>query len=184
MPDASCTRSLACEKVKAHEVVTEGPAGSSGIPARNGFNGCSGLSLVIGLFCHHRLARVLRDLNASVEASGPHGFAVRFRAVRQRRIHVHRIPPRVRDDREPPLLVGRDSGICSCDLGESETRIFLRRRLDRPNRIDLAEEFFLMTFVATTRGICWKRPPSHSSSRVRLQLTTGEQMRGLFQRRT
>jgi hypothetical protein len=25
------------------------------------------------------------------------------RAVRYRRIHVHRIPPRVRDDREPPL---------------------------------------------------------------------------------
>jgi hypothetical protein len=44
------------------------------------------------------------QLDASVEASGPHDFAVRFSAVRQRRIHVHRIPPRVRDDREPPLL--------------------------------------------------------------------------------
>ena len=44
-----------------------------------------------------------RELDASVGASGPHVFAVRFHAVRYRRIRVHRIPPRVRDDREPPL---------------------------------------------------------------------------------
>ena len=43
------------------------------------------------------------NLSASVGASGPHDFAVRFSAVRQRRIRVHRIPSRVRDDREPPL---------------------------------------------------------------------------------
>jgi hypothetical protein len=42
-------------------------------------------------------------LDASVEASGPHVFAVRINAVRYRHLHVHRIPPRVRDDREPPL---------------------------------------------------------------------------------
>jgi hypothetical protein len=36
--------------------------------------------------------------------SGPHDFAVRLSAIRQRRIRVHRIPFRVRDDREPPLL--------------------------------------------------------------------------------
>jgi hypothetical protein len=55
---------------------------------------------------------------------GPHDFAVRISAVRlrvgcsltnpvraalrfqlrARRCHVHRIPPRVRDDREPPLF--------------------------------------------------------------------------------
>ena len=32
------------------------------------------------------------DLNASVEASGPHDFAVRVSAVRQGHFHVHRIP--------------------------------------------------------------------------------------------
>jgi hypothetical protein len=47
-------------------------------------------------------------LDASVEASGPRVFAVRFSAVRYRHIRVHRIPPRVRDDREPPLKMGRD----------------------------------------------------------------------------
>ena len=45
----------------------------------------------------------LRQLDASVGASGPHDFAVRLGAVRQRHRHVHRIPSRVRDDRETPL---------------------------------------------------------------------------------
>ena len=31
-------------------------------------------------------------------------------------VRVHRIPPRVRDDREPPLCVGRDSGRYEGDL--------------------------------------------------------------------
>ena len=48
--------------------------------------------------------RTSARLNASVEASGPHDFAVRLSAIRQRRIRVHRIPPRVRDDRDTPLL--------------------------------------------------------------------------------
>ena len=44
-----------------------------------------------------------QELDTSVGVSGPHDFAVRFGVVRQRHCHVHRIPPRVRDDREPPL---------------------------------------------------------------------------------
>ena len=61
------------------------------------------LSPVIGLFCHRRSTSYPAKLNASVEASGPHDFAVRLSAIRQRRIRVHRIPPRVRDDRDTPL---------------------------------------------------------------------------------
>jgi hypothetical protein len=64
----------------------------------------------------------LRELDASIGASGPHDFAVRCnisrpRAVdrsriqrtrpaipsRAKRCRVHRIPPRVRDDRDTPL---------------------------------------------------------------------------------
>jgi hypothetical protein len=57
-------------------------------------------------------------------ASGPHGFAVRFGVVRparrcsltetalrtlaRRRCRVHHIPSRVRDDRDTPLLPGKD----------------------------------------------------------------------------
>jgi hypothetical protein len=64
------------------------------------------LSPVIGLFCHRRLRHLLRKLDASVEASGPHDFAVRLKRIRQSAIHVHRIPPRVRDDRDTPLQGG------------------------------------------------------------------------------
>jgi hypothetical protein len=46
-----------------------------------------------------------RELDAGVEASGPHDFAVREPgASRQMRSRVHRIPPRVRDDRDTPLM--------------------------------------------------------------------------------
>ena len=61
------------------------------------------LSPVIGLSCHRRLRIATRKLDAGVEASGPHDFTVRVSAVRQSRRRVHRIPPRVRDDRDTPL---------------------------------------------------------------------------------
>ncbi len=61
-------------------------------------------------FLSPSLAKIAsRKLDAGVEASGPHDFAVRIGAVRQERQRGHRIPPRVRDDREPPLCVGRDA---------------------------------------------------------------------------
>jgi hypothetical protein len=67
------------------------------------FYGLYVLSPEIGLSCLRRLRGLLRKLDASVEASGPHDFAVRLGAVRYRHLRVHRILPRVRDDREPPL---------------------------------------------------------------------------------
>jgi hypothetical protein len=70
------------------------------------------LSPVIGLFCHRHQRNCFHQLNASVEASGPHDFAVRLSAIRQKRIRVHRIPPRVRDDRDTPLCGTRRRGFC------------------------------------------------------------------------
>jgi hypothetical protein len=52
-----------------------------------------------------------QELDAGVEASGPHDFTVRFSAVRQKRRRVHRIQPRVRDDRDTPLEWGGRPGI-------------------------------------------------------------------------
>jgi len=67
-----------------------------------------------------------QDLTPTAEASGPHDFAVRFNAVvlravyrsrvfarpaippARRRCRVHRIPSRVRDDRDTPLVPGKD----------------------------------------------------------------------------
>jgi len=68
------------------------------------------LSPGIGLSCPRRLRLIIRRLGASVEASGPHDFAVRRIVTRQlmtrastaSRLHV-------RDDRETPLGVGRDT---------------------------------------------------------------------------
>jgi hypothetical protein len=76
-------------------------------------------------------------LDASVEASGPHVFAVRFSTVRYRHIHVHRIPPRVRDDRDTPLVVGRDGVGYGSDLGRHESENIFRYgdRQPRPHQI-------------------------------------------------
>ena len=76
--------------------------GNPAFPAR-WFTAYSALSLVTGLSCHHRHADNSTRLDASVGASGPHGFAVRLSAVRYRHVSVHRIPPRVRDDHDTPL---------------------------------------------------------------------------------
>jgi hypothetical protein len=88
---------------EAHERSHHGHTGITRHSPRNGFNGLYVLSPVTGLVCHRRRRNCFRQLDASVGASGPHAFAVRLSAVRYRRIRVHRIPPRVRDDREPPL---------------------------------------------------------------------------------
>ena len=87
------------------------------------------LSPVTGLFCHRRLRIRFANLNASVGASGPYDFAVRLRAIRQRRISVHRIPPRVRDDRDTPFC-GTGRRRFKFDLGQKRTEIFLKMGLD------------------------------------------------------
>jgi hypothetical protein len=106
-PGARRTRSLVCENGKHTSVVTTGLPRSSGLPCAMVLTGSSALSLVTGLCCHHRKrnAQALSPLDASVGASGPHGFTVRVDALRP--AHHPRPPhpaPNVRDDRELPLL--------------------------------------------------------------------------------
>jgi hypothetical protein len=50
------------------------------------------LSPVTGLVCHRRWRKKLRQLDASVGASGPHDFAVRAGVARLATLRVHRIP--------------------------------------------------------------------------------------------
>jgi hypothetical protein len=75
---------------------------------RNGFTAYIVLSPVsrgsVATVAPKKLAS--QELDASIRASGPHDFAVRISAVRYRHISVHRIPPHVRDDHDPPLLSG------------------------------------------------------------------------------
>jgi hypothetical protein len=56
-----------------------------------------------GSFATVTCGKLFRTLDTSVGVSGPHVFAVRLSAVRQERLSVHRIPSRVRDDRDTPL---------------------------------------------------------------------------------
>src|SRR3954453_7168548 len=97
----SMHRQSRVQNKKAHEVVTTGSPKLPGTPARDGFTAYFVISPVIGLSCHRRL--LCRKLDARVEASGPHDLAVRISSVRQRCLRGHRIPPRVRDDRDTPL---------------------------------------------------------------------------------
>src|SRR5436190_4562090 len=109
MPGARCTRSLACESKKAHEVVTTGSPERPGIPRAMVLTVSFVISPVIGLCCHRRRQVTTCQLDASVEASGPHDFAVRISTVRQKHQPRPSHPvPNVRDDRETPLCVGRD----------------------------------------------------------------------------
>jgi hypothetical protein len=72
---------------------------------RNGFNKLlRALPGEPGLFATVASGYRFRQLDTSVGVSGPHDFTVRETAPFVSALpRVHRIPPRVRDDREPPL---------------------------------------------------------------------------------
>ena len=132
MPGARRTRSLVCKVLVAHECRHHGRTGTPGIPARNGFNGflralpgdracLSPSPSGYGFVCARSGRLASAGLDAGVEASGPHDFAVRSQCrssarfviahgktrpaitSRAQRCRVHRIPLRVRDDRDTPL---------------------------------------------------------------------------------
>jgi hypothetical protein len=78
MPGAHRTRSLACKnKISTRASSPRLQPDSPGIPARNGFNGFLRALPGDRLVCHRRLRSCLHRLDAGVEASGPHDFAVR-----------------------------------------------------------------------------------------------------------
>src|SRR3954466_6208635 len=109
---------------KAYELVTTGKPDDPAFPHAMVLTVSFAISPVIGLVCHRRLARLSAKLDASIEASGPHDFAVcvqhRSSAVPN---SVHRIPSRVRDDRERPS-VGRDGAIRTVFCLGEEARYF------------------------------------------------------------
>ena len=68
---------------------------------------------------------LLKSLTPAIGASGPHDFAVRIARIRRCALHVHRIPPHVRDDREPPLLSGGTGGIVTVICISEKQKYFL-----------------------------------------------------------
>jgi hypothetical protein len=99
------------------------------------------LSPVIGLVCHRHQRNCFRQLDAGVEASGPHDFAVRTRALSSL------APPASTASHPASVTIairpsgGRDGDGYRFDLGESGRGIFLEMRLDRANQIDRVQQF-------------------------------------------
>ncbi|MEH2607742.1 hypothetical protein V1293_000031 [Bradyrhizobium sp. AZCC 1693] len=150
----------------AHEHT--GTAGALRHSLRNGLTAYAALSLETNSSClHHcRLDGSIDPVGSTSppaawhqpRVSGPHGFAVRVSAVRlahrlplmrfnppcdhlvRRRCRVHHIPPRVRDDRDTPLLSRRDSAEIATDLGSIKSGKFLQGRLDDPNQIESVQQ--------------------------------------------
>ena len=125
------------QKMKPRKQVTTVTPETPGIPRAMVLTVSSGLSSGTGLCCPRRPRNRFHRLDASVGASGPYDFAVRVSAVRQKRCLRPSHPlPYVRDDRETPLCAGGNGHGYAGDLGQTGIGIFLRKGLDRWNRID------------------------------------------------
>src|SRR5438477_9966966 len=103
MPGARCARSLACKNKKHTSIVTTVTPETPGIPRTMVLTVSFVLFPVTGLCCHRRLA----DLSANLMPASGHQNHTTSPSTSvlfvKSTIGVHRIPSRVRDDREPPL---------------------------------------------------------------------------------
>jgi hypothetical protein len=101
MPGARCTRSLVC-KSRKHTSSHHRFSQTTRHSLRNGFNGLSSCSprrsgfivtvaqWIVGFAKPGRAHKTSARLDAGVEASGPHDFAVRVSIVRLRALIAHR----------------------------------------------------------------------------------------------
>jgi hypothetical protein len=130
-PGVRCTRSLVCESEKHTSVVTTGSPERSGLPCAMVLTGSSALSLVTGLSCHHYLRNEFASLTS---ASGCQDHTTSPSARRalssKRRFASTASRPAFRDDREPPLMMRRDSYFIKLILGRSGNEIFFESGLD------------------------------------------------------
>jgi hypothetical protein len=116
----------ACAVVESTRVSHHGHAGNVRHSPRDGFTAYPALSLVTGLSCHHRQRNNFRRLDASVGASGPHGFVVRRTAPSSE------APPASIASNPASVTIairpseGLDSAGCRSDLRRKGMKIFLR----------------------------------------------------------
>ena len=76
-----------------------------------------------------------RQLDASIETSGPHDFTVRFERARPSRPKRPSHPaPNVRDDRDTPLIRARDAGSNARDLPDVTSKSGCDRLARRANQ--------------------------------------------------
>ena len=111
MPGARCARSRACSVVKTRALVTTVTPETPGIPRAMVLTAYIALSPVTGLSCHRRPCRssLLKSLTP---ASGRQDHTTSPSAVtrprQKRRPASIASRTNVRDDRDTPLLAGRD----------------------------------------------------------------------------
>jgi hypothetical protein len=151
-PGARCTRGLACEKHKAKRTRAYRFSGSSPAFPAQWFYGLLRALPGDRAFLSPSPAGNSRRLDASVEASGPHDFAVRVGAVRHGHFHVHRIPHPTSVTTAKRPSCGRETADIWTDLPIRKIRIFSRKGLDRGGGTlpgDLPVGSFLRTCGAT-----------------------------------
>jgi hypothetical protein len=85
MPDARCTRSLACEIMESTRASHHRFTGTSRHSLHNGFTVSFVLSPVSRALLPPSSAVRLRQLDTGMRVSGPHDFAVRGSTIRQAR---------------------------------------------------------------------------------------------------
>jgi hypothetical protein len=147
MPGARSARSLACSK-KTCELVTTVTPETPGIPRAMVLTVSFVLSPVIGLCCHRRLwiesANLTPASRRQDHTTSPSAGSALVRSTTR----VHRIPSRVRDDRETPLC-GTGWRQYRFDLGRRRSGKFFHIGLDRANQIDLLQQ---IRFLAQRAG--------------------------------
>jgi hypothetical protein len=112
---------------------------------------------------------LLENLNASVEASGPHDFAVRVGAVRHGHFHVHRIPRPTSVTTAKRPSCGHETADIWTDLRFLKIRIFLEKGLDmgtRKHASDLPVGLLCRTHAPLTGGTTSRDGSGRGSHRL------------------
>jgi hypothetical protein len=127
MPGARCTRSLVCSVLVAHECSHRRRPGSPGIPARNGFNGFLRALLGDRACLSPSSALPSADLTpASRRQDHTTSPSASARFVK-RAGRVHRIPSRVLDDRDTPLVGDETAALIMLIWVRRETESFCKQ---------------------------------------------------------
>jgi hypothetical protein len=112
-PGACCTRGLACDLRKQKCTRAYRAAETLRPSLRSGFTAYNVISPENGSFASVATRTPSRDLTPAPRRQDHTTSPYASCALVYCAIRVHRIPPRVRDDREPPLVTGETRGIRS-----------------------------------------------------------------------
>jgi hypothetical protein len=129
-PGARCTRSPACKGRKHTGVVTTGSPGHPAFPARWFYGFLRALPGDRACLPPSPHGKNPHDLTPASGRQDHTTSPSASRAVRQKRIRVHRTRSNVRDDGQRPSS-GTGRGSYADDLARSKSRIFLIKGLDR-----------------------------------------------------